>query len=81
MHVPFIEERPSLFSLEKSPFPIGHKRSNCCGKDDPWWRQMKDWEEVEKGYYPKMFTVNLLGFFFFLQKANETFLDIHDFYH
>ena len=43
---------------------------------------MKDWEEVEKGYYPKMFTVNLLVFFFFfLQKANETFLDIHDLYH
>ena len=42
---------------------------------------MTDWEEVEKGYYPKMFIVNLLGFFcfffflfVFLQKANETFL-------
>ena len=46
---------------------------------------MTDWEEVEKGYYPKMFIENLLGFFVclfcFLQKANETFLDIHDLYH
>lgn len=62
MHVPFIEEKSSY--LWKNQFPIGHKRSNCWGKDDPWWRQMTDWEEVEKGYYPKMFIENLLFFFF-----------------